>query len=256
MKLVRYRLNDGTISFGCVEKNYIKHLVGDPLGNYTIKHKVGDINDLKLLAPCQPSKVIALAINFPGIDGYHDNMKEPLVFIKPNTSVCGPEEVIINPFSELPMWGEAELAVVIKNIPHNATHQEVINGIYGFTIGNDVTVENIEKRDHHLARSKCPDNFCPIGPWIDTEFDSSDCLIEAVQNDEVIRRGRSSEQFWKWPEILTWLSTWITLNPWDIVLTGNPPDIGGLKYIKHEDVFSANIEGLGELKNTFLIGMN
>jgi 2-keto-4-pentenoate hydratase/2-oxohepta-3-ene-1,7-dioic acid hydratase in catechol pathway len=253
MRLIRYQLNDSKISFGCIVNNEVWHLIGDPLSDYTIEYKIGNINEVKLLAPCQASKVVALAINFPGIDGYHDNMKEPMVFIKPSTSVCAPEEVIINPFPELPIWGEAELAVVIKNIPANATQEQVINGIYGFTIGNDVTVENIESRDHHLARSKCPDNFCPIGPWIDTEFDSSDCLIEAIQNNEVVRRGRSKEQVWKWPEIIAWLSTWMTLNPWDVILTGNPPDIGGLRLIEDGDIFSARIEGLGKLTNCFSI---
>ena len=253
MRLIRYQLNDSKILFGCIVNDEVWHLIGDPLGDYTIEHKIGHVNDVKLLAPCQPSKVIALAINFPGIDGYHDNMKEPMVFIKPSTSVCGPEEVIINPFPELPIWGEAELAVVIKNIPANATQEQVINGIYGFTIGNDVTVENIESRDHHLARSKCPDNFCPIGPWIDTEFDSSDCLIEAIQNNEVVRKGRSSEQVWQWKQIIAWLSTWMTLNPWDVILTGNPPDIGGLRLITDGDIFSARIEGLGELTNRFIL---
>jgi len=253
MRLIRYQLNDSKISFGCIVNNEVWHLIGDPLSDYTIEYKIGNINEVKLLAPCQASKVVALAINFPGIDGYHDNMKEPMVFIKPSTSVCAPEEVIINPFPELPIWGEAELAVVIKNIPANATQEQVINGIYGFTIGNDVTVENIESRDHHLARSKCPDNFCPIGPWIDTEFDSSDCLIEAIQNNEVVRKGRSSEQVWQWKQIIAWLSTWMTLNPWDVILTGNPPDIGGLRLITDGDIFSARIEGLGELTNRFIL---
>jgi 2-keto-4-pentenoate hydratase/2-oxohepta-3-ene-1,7-dioic acid hydratase in catechol pathway len=195
-----------------------------------------------------------MAINFPGIHGYSASMTEPMVFIKPSTSVCSPGEAVINPFPGLPWWGEAELAVVIKRRLRNATAAEVEAGILGFTIGNDVTVENVEGRDHHLARSKCADTFCPLGPWIDTHYDASDCITEGIQNGEVIRRARSSEQVWQWPRILRWLSTWMTLEPWDVVLTGNPPDTVGMRFVEHGDTYTARIDGLGELTNPFYVG--
>ncbi len=135
----------------------------------------------------------------------------------------------------------------------NIAIAEARDGVLGFTIGNDTTVENVEHRDHHLARSKCPDNFCAVGPWIDTEFDASDCVIEAVQNGEVIRRGRSSEQFWQWPQIVSWLSTWMTLEPWDLVLTGNPPDTVGMRFLGNGDTYTARVSGLGELTNLFVL---
>ena len=125
--------------------------------------------------------------------------------------------------------------------------------ILGFTIANDTTVENVDHRDHHLARSKCPDQFCSVGPWIDTDFDTSDCTIEAIQNGEVIRRGRSSQQFWKWPKIISWLSSWMTLEPWDLVLTGNPPDTVGMRFLNDGDTYTAKIHGLGELTNKFVL---
>ena len=251
MKIVRYSSEAGTPEYGCVQDQEIYRIYGELLGDYRIGGKVGTLKDTKLLSPCIPSKIVAVAINFPGIDGYHSEMSEPLVFIKPGTGVCGPGETVRNPFPGLPMWGEAELGVVIREVPKNADENQVKRGILGFTIGNDATVENIEGRDHHLARSKCPDNFCPIGPWIDTDFDASDCLIEAIQNGEVIRRGKSSEQVWKWPRIISWLSTWITLKPWDVVLTGNPPDTVGMRYVQNGDIYTAKIEGLGELTNQF-----
>ncbi|MDF1795408.1 MAG: fumarylacetoacetate hydrolase family protein [Coxiellaceae bacterium] len=218
--------------------------------------QISHINNCELLAPCQPSKLVSIAINFSGIDGFSSEMTEPMVFIKPATCVTPPNTKIFNPFPELPWWGEAELAVVIKNRIRHVSEEEVAKNILGFTIANDVTVDNIEGRDHHLARSKCPDDFCPLGPWINTEFDSSDCVIEAVQNGEVIRRGRSSQQFWQWPKIITWLSQWITLEPFDVILTGNPPDTVGMRYLAHGDTYTARIDGLGELTNTFHIGIN
>jgi 2-keto-4-pentenoate hydratase/2-oxohepta-3-ene-1,7-dioic acid hydratase in catechol pathway len=194
-----------------------------------------------------------MAINFDGIDGFSPEMSEPMVFIKPGTSVTNPGADVTNPWPDLPWWGEAELGVVINRTLKNVTEEEARNSILGFTIGNDATVENVEHRDHHLARSKCPDSFCPIGPWIDTEFDASDCLIEAVQNGEVIRRARSSQQVWQWPKIVSWVSTWMTLEPWDVVLTGNPPDTVGMRFIEHGDTYTARVEGLGELTNRFVL---
>jgi 2-keto-4-pentenoate hydratase/2-oxohepta-3-ene-1,7-dioic acid hydratase in catechol pathway len=208
---------------------------------------------VRLLAPCLPGKVLAVAINFPGIERFSPTMQEPLVLIKPSTSVTDPGARVENPFPTLPWWGEAELAVVIRKTLRNVSVADVRDGILGFTIANDATVENVDGRDHHLARSKCPDGFCPLGPWIDTEFDASDCLIEAIQNGEVIRRGRSSQQFWQWPRVVSSLSRWITLEPWDVVLTGNPPDTVGMRYLSDGDTYTARIDGLGELTNTFFL---
>lgn len=257
MKIVRYYLNGSStnVGLGVVRDDSIFELKGDVLaGNVQVGNYVGALANVRLLSPCQPGKIICVAINFPGIDHFSPTMSEPLVFVKPPSCICGPEDIVVNPFPKLPWWGEAELAVVIGKHLRNIPEAEARTGVLGFTIANDTTVENVEHRDHHLARSKCPDNFCAVGPWIDTEFDASDCVIEAVQNDEVIRRGRSSEQFWQWPRIVSWLSTWMTLEPWDLVLTGNPPDTVGMRFLGDGDVYTARISGLGELTNRFVIG--
>jgi 2-keto-4-pentenoate hydratase/2-oxohepta-3-ene-1,7-dioic acid hydratase in catechol pathway len=256
LRLVRYQNGASEHLFGCVEDGNIHEVNSDPLIAIEPGKLVGPLNSARLLAPCRPGKVVAVAINFPGIDGYSPAMLEPMVFIKPATCVCAPGDSVVNPFPDLPWWGEAELGVVIKSRLRNASPDEVDRGILGFTIGNDVTVENVEGRDHHLARSKCPDSFCPLGPWIDTDFDSTNCLIEAVQNGEVIRRARSSQQVWQWPRIVAWLSTWMTLEPWDVVLTGNPPDTVGMRFLNDGDVYTARIEGLGELTNKFFLKQN
>ncbi len=250
---MRYKHANSAAESGCVEGDLVYRLIGDPLGKPSRGELVGKLGSVKLLAPCLPTKVPAIAINFPGIDRYTPDMMEPLVFLKPGTSVCGPGDSVINPFPGLRWWGEAELGVVIKHTLRNVSEDNVRDGILGFTIGNDASVENVEARDHHLARSKASDTFCPLGPWIDTEFDASDCLIEAVQNGEVIRRGRTSQQVWQWPKIVSWLSHWMTLEPWDVVLTGNPPDTVGMRFIQHGDTYTARIQGLGELTNPFYV---
>lgn len=253
MRLVRFIDEWDKAVFGCIEDRAVYRLVGDPLGAPHRGQLFGDVDAAKLLAPCVPGKVPAIAINFPGIDNYSIDMREPLVLLKPGSSVCGPGDAVINPFPELPWWGEAELGVVIRRRMRDVSENDVRGYVLGFTIGNDTSVENVDGRDHHLARSKAPDTFCPIGPWIDTEFDATDCLIEAIQNGEVIRRGRTSQHVWKWPKILSWLSSWMTLEPWDVVLTGNPPDTVGMRFIEHGDIYTARIGGLGELTNPFFL---
>ncbi len=254
MKIIRYEQKGvQEPAFGFLEEDDIYRLTGDPLSVAEKGPLVGKLGEVRLLSPCLPGKIVAVAINFPGIGGYSPEMTEPLVFIKPASCIANPGGTIVNPFPDLPWWGEAELGVVIKKRLRNISLDNVSEGIFGFTIGNDVTVENVERRDHHLARSKCPDGFCPLGPWIDMAFDASDCLIEAVQNGEVIRRGRSSQQVWQWPQIIWWLSTWITLEPWDVVLTGNPPDTVGMRFLSDGDTYTARIDGLGALTNYFII---
>jgi 2-keto-4-pentenoate hydratase/2-oxohepta-3-ene-1,7-dioic acid hydratase in catechol pathway len=255
MKIVRYTTNDPSMCAhnGVVQGESVFDLEGDILaGNTQVGGLIGRIADVRLISPCQPGKIICVAINFPGIDHFSPTMSEPLVFVKPPSCICGPGDTVVNPFPKLPWWGEAELAVVIGKRLRNVAEADARAGVLGFTIANDTTVENVEHRDHHLARSKCPDNFCAVGPWIDTEFDASDCVIEAVQNGEVIRRGRSSEQFWQWPRIVSWLSTWMTLEPWDLVLTGNPPDTVGMRFLGDADIYTARVSGLGELTNRFI----
>lgn len=254
MKIIRYTFFDSNKShFGIVEGSLVYELLGDPLIEPEKGSFVCQMADVRLLHPCVPKKIICIALNFEGVEGFSAKMAEPLVFIKPTTCSANPGETIINPFPDLPWWGEAELGVVIKNEMKNVDEATARAGILGFTIGNDTTVENVDQRDHHLARSKCPDSFCSFGPWIDTEFDSSNCLIEAIQNGEVIRRARSSEQFWQWTRIIPWLSTWMTLEPYDLILTGNPPDTVGMRFLNHGDQYTAKVEGLGELSNKFCL---
>jgi len=123
--------------------------------------------------------------------------------------------------------------------------------IYGYTIGNDVSSENIGGRDHHLARSKAADTFCVLGPWIDTEFSPNKQIIRGYHNSSLLREGRLNDRMWQEEKIIKWLSTWITLEPGDVILTGAPSRTRDREYLKNGDNFTCVIEGLGELKNSF-----
>jgi 2-keto-4-pentenoate hydratase/2-oxohepta-3-ene-1,7-dioic acid hydratase in catechol pathway len=240
MKIVRY-LDSGSPVLGCVSDESVFRLEGDPFDRPKRGPAKGPLSSIKLLAPCQPHKVVAVGINYPGATGLTATMAEPLVFLKAGTSASGPYDDIVSPFGETPVWGECELALVMG--PNNS--------IFGYTAANDVSAENIEGWDHHLARSKAADTFCPLGPWIDTEYEPANRLIEGFQNEELIRRGNSDDRLWQDSRIVTWLSTWMTLEPWDVVLTGAPTRVVPRRYLKEGDEFVVRIAGLGELRNRF-----
>jgi len=240
MKIVRY-LDGAFPAWGCVLENVVFRLSDDPLNNPKTGARLGAIESIKLLAPCRPGKIIALGINYPGATGLTETMTEPLIFLKAGTSASGPYDDIVSPFGDTPVWGECELAFVVGR-----------NGsIFGYTAANDVSADNIEGWDHHLARSKSADTFCPLGPWIDTEYSAASRFIEGLQNGELIRRGNSDDRLWQDARTLRWLSQWMTLEPWDVVLTGAPTRVVPRRYLNDGDQFVVRVEGLGELRNRF-----
>ncbi len=204
------------------------------------------------MAPCEPRKVIATAINYPGATGLSKKMSEPLVFFKPSTSVIGPNEDIIAPMGGLKVWGECELGIVIGQTLKNADYQKAKEGVFGYTIGNDVSADNILDWDHHLARSKGMDTFCILGPWIDTEFKPDRQKITGLHNGILLREGYVNDRLFQEPELLVWLSQWITLEPGDVILTGAPTRVRDREYFKDGDHFKCEIEGLGSIDNYFL----
>ena len=203
------------------------------------------------MSPCQPGKIIAVAINYPGATGLSDDASEPFVFIKPSSSVIGNERTIIYAFTNTPAWGECELGIVIGDKVFRADKEVASKAVYGYTVANDVTVENVQGRDHHLARSKAADTFCVIGPWIDTEFVPNNQLIQGYHNGHILREGRLDMRIWKEPDLLVWLSSWMTLDPGDVILTGAPTRVRGRQFFEDGDSFRCVINGLGELENDF-----
>ncbi|MFH0779326.1 MAG: fumarylacetoacetate hydrolase family protein [Parcubacteria group bacterium] len=253
MKLIRFINQEfPKPTYGCVINDQVRLLNGDPFNNYTIEKTIGDLDQVKLLAPCSPSKVIGLAANYAGATGVTENMKEPLIFMKPTSSICGPFDEIICPFENIKAWGEAELGIVIGKKTKFASIEEGEKSIFGYLCANDVTADNIENRDHHLARSKGADTFCPIGPWIDTNFEPREAMISCRQNGRLIRQSTLDKGIWRDGEIINFLSQWMTLEVGDIIITGTPPRVVEKTYLNHGDVFEVEIAGLGRLKNKFL----
>tara|TARA_B100001013_G_C24587591_1_gene433423 strand:+ start:71 stop:841 length:771 start_codon:yes stop_codon:yes gene_type:complete len=209
-----------------------------------------DLTDCELLAPINPSKVVGIALNYPGVSDNIDK-KDPLVFMKGSNAVISSDKRVSLP-KNLGTWGEAELAFVIKKEARNISIADVESYILGFCVANDMTCHNTAERDHHLARSKSQDGFCPIGTFIDTNYNYECKEIMAYQNAELIRKGNTSDMIFKIDQILVYLSSFMTLLPGDIILTGSPPRVREKIYLNRNDTYTISIEDLEQIETKFI----
>jgi 2-keto-4-pentenoate hydratase/2-oxohepta-3-ene-1,7-dioic acid hydratase in catechol pathway len=251
MRIIRFELN-GNSFYGELHNEVVNVFSDAPWLGGEITDKKFDINSVNILAPCKPNKIIATAINYKGSTGSSSDLNEPLVFIKPATSVIGPNDKIKCPFVDVKVWGECELAIVIGKKLFNASNDEAIDAVFGYTIANDVSAENINGWDHHLARSKCADTFCVLGPWIDTKFSPINKEILGYHNNILLRKGNLSERILFEPNLIVWLSKWITLEPGDVIITGAPNRVQDRLFLENNDTYTCKIEGLGQLRNEFI----
>jgi 2-keto-4-pentenoate hydratase/2-oxohepta-3-ene-1,7-dioic acid hydratase in catechol pathway len=183
-----------------------------------------EITNLKLLPPWQGRKVVGLAYNYASLVGEQQdgNYEEPLMFLKSPTSVCANGSIIKMPESAVAMWVEVELAIVIRDICKNVSREEAKNHILGVTVSSDITLQNVHGRDHHLARSKAHDNFCPIGFDLMTGLDTSDLAVETKIDGKIMQSGNTSDRICDDYDTVALISKFITLEPGDLILTGTP----------------------------------
>jgi 2-keto-4-pentenoate hydratase/2-oxohepta-3-ene-1,7-dioic acid hydratase in catechol pathway len=238
--------------FGVLEEDLrtVAVINGDPIFNGVSKNgKLTNLDEVKLLAPVLPrSKVVCVGKN------YSDHAKEmggevpaePIIFLKPNTSVAGPNDVIHWPWMSERVDHEAELAIVIGRICKDVPKERANEVIFGYTIGNDITARDLQSRDGQWTRAKGFDTFCPIGPWIDTDFIPGNQEITCTVNGEVKQRGTLNQMMFDVPEIIHFISSVMTLLPGDVILTGTPAGIGP---IPEKASITCAISGLGELTN-------
>jgi len=238
----------GQPCFGILENDDVRELKGDVFSRFEPGAKLGKVSGIQLLAPILPSKVVALGLN------YRDHAaemnlplpEEPLIFLKPGTSVVGPFADIIYPEVSARVDYEAELAVVLKKLARDVEPQDASEYILGYTCLNDVTARDLQARDGQWARAKGFDTFCPLGPWIETELDPSNLNIQAILNDNVVQNSCTSELHFKVPEIISFVSRIMTLVPGDVIATGTPSGIGPMQ---KGDRITISIQGIGDLTN-------
>jgi len=255
MKIVRFKKSGEKIfKYGSLENEFIYQLEVGPFESGL--RKIGrsspiKIDDVILGSPCEPTKIVALAINYKGATGESKNMSEPLVFIKGSNSVTESNAIVKLPFN-LDTWGEAELGIVILKKAKNVPYGEVSGYILGYVPANDISCKNIQQRDHHLARSKSADEFCPLGQYIDTDYDPKNKTIRAFHNDILLRSGNTNELIWSPQKAISELTSWMTLYPGDVVLTGTPPRVRDRMFLKRGDTYTVDIEGFPKLLTEFI----
>jgi 2-keto-4-pentenoate hydratase/2-oxohepta-3-ene-1,7-dioic acid hydratase in catechol pathway len=204
--------------------------------------------DVRLLAPVIPSKVVAVARNYPEHAAEMGNPlpERPMLFFKPATAVIGPGDPIPIPADSERVDHEAELAVVIGRLCRRVSEEDAPKYILGYTCGNDVTARDWQKADGQWARAKGSDGFCPLGPWVETELDPGDLAVTSRVNGRARQSGRTSEMAFSPASLISYTSRTITLLPGDVVLTGTPPGVGPLQ---PGDRVEIEVEGVGVLDN-------
>jgi 2-keto-4-pentenoate hydratase/2-oxohepta-3-ene-1,7-dioic acid hydratase in catechol pathway len=225
-------------------------ITGDPI--YTPVQFTGErvpLEDARLLAPVIPrSKVVGIGRNYAAHAEELGNEvpADPLVFLKPNTSVIGPFDPIVYPPQTSDLHFEGELAVVIARICRDVPADRVRDVIYGYTVANDVTARDLQKTDGQWARAKGFDSFCPLGPWIETDLDPSHLTLTTELNGELRQQSDTNLMVHDVATILAYVSSFMTLLPGDVILTGTPEGVGPMQ--PGDDV-SVTITGLGTLTN-------
>jgi 2-keto-4-pentenoate hydratase/2-oxohepta-3-ene-1,7-dioic acid hydratase in catechol pathway len=221
---------------------------GHPFGPITFTGDRWALPDVRLLSPILPSKVVALGRN------YADHAKElgndvpanPLIFLKPSTSVIGDGDLIRLPPSSQEVHYEGELAVIIGRPARNVTRDDALNYVLGYMAANDVTARDQQRADVQFTRAKGYDSFCPLGPWFETVLDPTDLHLITRVNDRVVQDGRTSQMIFDLPAQIAFISEIMTLLPGDVLLTGTPAGVGP---IVDGDTVSVEIEGIGTLVN-------
>lgn len=249
MRIARFSLN-GEPKFGIVDGPELVVLNGHPLvAGYDTTGERVPIKEVKLLAPTIPSKVVCVGLN------YADHVAEikdasaaaePTLFLKPSSSIVGPGDAIVLPAQSEKVDLEVELTIVMGQIAKNVSEKDALNYVWGFTIANDVTARDLQHSDQQWARSKSFDSFCPIGPWIETEFVPDGQELSSRINGETKQASTIDHMLHNVPKLISYISHNMTLLPGDVILTGTP---AGITQIVSGDIVECEIEGIGTLVN-------
>jgi len=247
MKIVRFRAGRKT-RYGILNNQTIQAISGSPFRDFTTIGESYQLNDVKLLAPCLPSKIVAIGLN------YRSHAEEsgmeipelPLMFLKPSTCVIGPEDTIVYPEMSKRVDYEGELGVVIGKKTRNVSPQEALDYVLGYTCFNDVSARDLQALDGQWTRAKGFDTFGAFGPCIETELDPGNTPVETYLNGELKQKGNTNDLIHAVPDIISFVSQVMTLLPGDVIATGTPSGVGPITV---GDTVEIKIEPVGVLKN-------
>lgn len=249
MKIVRVSTEADDISYGGVEPEGIRLYRGTPFVAWEPTETMVEFAHAKLLAPVFPTKVVAVGRNYEDHAAELGNElpAEPLIFMKPATSVIGPEQPIAYPPDTTELHHEAELAIVIGKVSHNVAVEDASGHVLGYTAANDVTARDLQRQDGQWTRAKGFDTFCPLGPAVETEFDPLEPMrISCRVNGETRQEATTADMVFGVAQLVAYVSHIMTLLPGDVILTGTPEGVGP---IEPGDVVEVDIDGIGVLRN-------
>ena len=238
--------------YGVVTGDKIELITGLPWPDISDPVAALNLADVKILAPVIPSKIVCVGKN------YADHAKEmggdvpaePVIFLKPNTTVIGDGDFIVLPPQSSNVHHEAELAIVIGALAKNVEVDRADEVIFGYTCANDVTARDLQNSDLQWTRSKSFDTFCPLGPWIETELDPENLAISCEVNGETKQDGNTGDLVRSAREMVSWISHMMTLLPGDVILTGTP---AGVSQIVAGDSVTVTIDDIGTLTNSVTV---
>jgi 2-keto-4-pentenoate hydratase/2-oxohepta-3-ene-1,7-dioic acid hydratase in catechol pathway len=255
MRIVRFSPPTGSALgsdplYGVLNGDQIEVISGDPLySGINLRGENIPLADVRLLAPVIPrSKVVCVGKNYAdhAAEMGGEVPKEPVIFIKPNTSVIGPDDLIQWPKQSQRVDHEGELAIVISRICKEVPKEKYRDVVFGYTVSNDITARDLQKGDGQWTRGKGFDTFCPLGPWIDTEFQPGEQRITTLVDGQIKQDAKLSDMVFDIPTIINFISSAMTLLPGDVILTGTPAGVGP---VNPGGRVTVEIEGLGTLEN-------
>ena len=249
MRLVRFRFGD-RIATGAADfdSESIRVIRGTYFEDPLPTGEEVPFDDVRLLAPVLPSKVVCVGKNYAAhaAEFGMEVPEEPLLFLKPSTAVIGPNDPIqLLPISKRVDY-EGELAVVIGRLARNVRTEDAYRYILGYTCANDVTLRDLQKTDDQWARAKGFDGSCPLGPWIETSLDPTDVRVETRLNGDIRQAGQTSDMVFGVATLVEYITTFMTLLPGDVILTGTPEGVGKLA---PGDTVEVEVDGIGTLAN-------
>ncbi len=247
MIIIRFQTPAGA-EFGVVEGDVVYRAEGDYTAGFRGGEPVGELGQLTLLSPCQPTKIVAIGRNYAAHAAAHGVKvpSQPLIFLKPPSAVIGPGEPIVCPPQSAHVEHEAELAVVIGRRARRVTAADAWGYILGYTCANDVTARDLQRSDGQWSRSKGFDTFAPLGPWIVSDLDPTDLVVACRVNGQMKQQATTLDMVFKIPHIIEYITAAMTLEPGDVILTGTPE---GVSPIRPGDQVEVDVQGIGVLRN-------
>ena len=252
MRIARFTAAAGAApSYGVVEGDgadaVIRRLDGSPFDGGRSTGDPVPLSAVTLLAPVEPSKVVAFGRNYAAHakELGNDVPEIPIVFLKPSTAVVGPDSEVLYPDLTSDLHYEGELAVVIGRRCKAVPVEDVADVVFGYTVANDLTMRDIQKSEGQWTRGKGFDGSCPLGPWVETELDPSALSLRSSVNGELRQDGTTADMLRDVAACVSWVSQAMTLLPGDVVLTGTPAGVGSLQ---RGDAVEVTIQGIGTLR--------